>query len=437
MRNERTVRLTGLALALLLAGALMGSWPLLLLSVIAVAGAAISWAIRLPTRVELKRLPLKQVYWVGETMEVTWEVSINQGMGLVIVSEPGLPSPFALIEGRTLWILWKGFRPLQRRYTYRLQCTKRGSFEFPSTVWEVWHPLGFGEAIGGSLSNSFTFRVLPRPLGVRRVKYLRGIAALPFPTSDRARLGVRTTDFREIREYRYGDPVNLINWKATAKRAWSPQANPLVNEYEVEGKKAVWLFVDVGATMTIGTSINNPLERGVDAASSIAHFFLQRGYRLGAYLYNTRYPRLLYPDVGSKQFHRLSRALADAPTTSAGQALPQAVVHCRSHLHIHHPLNIVVTRLDAADTRALAEGLRKLSAFSSNGRLRMPTVIVAVNAYFFASPADELETHARELIQYRTRPVARALRRYGAQILEWDPFKESFGKTLLRQVKVR
>jgi len=82
---------------------------------------------------------------------------------------------------------------------------------------------------------------------------------VPFPINDMAKIGVATTDFREIRNYVYGDPIKNINWKATA-RSSSPEMWPLTNEYEVEGKKTVWLFLDTAGELEIGTNINNAFD---------------------------------------------------------------------------------------------------------------------------------------------------------------------------------
>ena len=88
-------------------------------------------------------------------------------------------------------------------------------------------------------------------------------------------------------------------------------------------------------------------------------------------------------------------------------------------------------------TEALATSLFLVSEDGfSRGRFRPPSLIVSINAYFFASPQDAVEENAVSLVAYRTRPVIRSLRRYGAQVLQWDPGRESFGAVLLRQVRL-
>ena len=424
------------AVAFLLSGALIGSLPLALLSIPSLTLAALVWVVRLPQEVRVTRLPLRQVYWVGDEIDVVWELEVAEGFGLVVLSEEGHPQWFALTQGRTLRLAWKGFPALHKRYSYRLRCTKRGEYTFPATRWSVLDPFRFREQSVGSLDNAFSYRVLPRTLGVRRVKHLRALAAAPVPTLDRAKIGVTTTDFRELRDYHYGDPLSAINWKATARQSWKPGAPPLVNEYEVEGRKAVWLFLDASPSMSTGTSVDSPLERGIDAASSIGYFFLQRGYRLGASFYSAKNSTFLLPELGMKQFVRFSRSLSQVEASPRGKSLLEAVAQCRQHLLLHHPLSVIVTRLDAGEPRRFAEGLRRLSALSSRGRFRPPILIININGYFFASPRDDVEQAAVDFVALRTRPVVRALRRHGAHILQWNPTRESFGEVLLRQVRL-
>ncbi|MBI4312216.1 MAG: DUF58 domain-containing protein [Chloroflexi bacterium] len=436
LRSRRVVLYSGVALALLAGGATLGSVSLALVSLAPFCLAAMAWVLRLPASVQVERSPLRQVYRVGDEITVEWDITVTEGVGIIVLTETAHPAALALVQGKTLRVFWKGLKPLSKRVSYTLGCTKRGVYTFPETRWSALDVFGFQDQVSGGLGNAFEYRVLPRTMAVRRVKHLRSQSATPIPVLDRARLGVTTTDFRELREYHYGDQLSAINWKATARQGWRPNASPLVNEYEVEGKKAVWLFLDAKLSMQVGTSIENPMERGIDAVSSVGRFFLQRGYRVGAYFYGAKKAGLLLPEVGMQQYVRLSRALSEVESASKGQDLMEAVMQCRQHLLIHHPLSIIVTRLDTDQSRRLAEGIRRLSVMSSSGRFRMPILVISVHGYFFAEPQDSVEESAVTLVSYRTRAVVRSLRRYGARILEWDPSKESIGQLFLRQVKV-
>lgn len=185
--------------------------------------------------------------------------------------------------------------------------------------------LGLTQTRQGTLGEPIELLVQPKILNLRRIRGVPGIATSPFPVIDIAKIGVATTDFQEIRSYVHGDPVKNINWKATARKAAQGQLWPLVNEYEVEGKKAVWLFLDASSVLEVGTDIENAFEYCLEAANGVAYYFTDRGYRVGMYIYNDG-NRLLYPDTGKKQFLRISWELIKLETTDQFDEFPRSIL---------------------------------------------------------------------------------------------------------------
>jgi len=51
-------------------------------------------------------------------------------------------------------------------------------------------------------------------------------------------------EFKELRLYSPGDPFKAINWKVTSRNLVRGSIWPVVNEFEKEGKKSVWIFLD-------------------------------------------------------------------------------------------------------------------------------------------------------------------------------------------------
>lgn len=112
---------------------------------------------------------------------------------------------------------------------------------------------------------------------VLKVGNIGGIAKSPLPDIDISRIGVPGTDFRKLKECTPGDPMKFINWKATARKY-----KLMVNKYEVEGKKAVWIFLDANRYMMHGTAIKNYIEAAIEAANSLTYYFASRGYKVGS-----------------------------------------------------------------------------------------------------------------------------------------------------------
>ena len=429
----RAAGLASLGFALLALGILLGNLPLLYAGLGPLVFLLLGLAAVPPGTVHLRRHLSKGLAWVGEAVEVTWEVHVGPGPGLVLLADR-LPEEFELVEGSNLRLLCKGFGPRTVRYTYRVRCAKRGVYPLPPTRWHVRHLLALLPPREGAAGEALQLRVTPRILHVRRLRPVRTRAVTPHPEADIARLGVATTDFREIRLYTPGDPVRLINWKATARRAHLDGGTPLVNEYETEGRKAVWLFVNGSRSLEVGTSLDNPLERAIEAASGVAYYFLRRGYRVGAYLYNAG-DTPLYPDTGRRQYLVLARRLMQLRPAAEPEELPQAVDRCRRFLLLHRPLVVVVTRLDVFPSTALAEGVRRLVAMGARRR-RARVLVLGVNAYFLASGQEPYHQEAVRLQAARTHQVVRQLRRLGASVVQWNPGAEGLATALSRQVRL-
>jgi uncharacterized protein (DUF58 family) len=249
-----------------------------------------------------------------------------------------------------------------------------------------------------------------------------------------AKIGVATTDFREIRDYIYGDPVKNINWKATARQSAQGRLWPLVNEYEVEGKKSVWVFLDAASYLEVGTDIENSFEYCLEAANSVLFYYTDRGYRVGMYIYNDG-EKLFYPDAGNKQFLRVSRELIHLKASPRYDEFPKAVEKCRRYLLGYNPLCVVVTRLDSDHNQAIIQGVNKLRLLRGRRRRKLPVMVVSVPGFHVMPRHDEYDENSAFMLRLRTRPYSQQLRRMGVSLLEWNPRRENFSTALLRQVK--
>jgi len=416
-------------------GLALGNPPLMYTGLVPVIVLFIGMVLRPPRAVRVSREMPTHTMWVRDVMEVTWEVRLGYGPCAMLVFDQ-LPDEFALVEGNNIRLLHKGFRPATFRCSYKVRCTKRGTYAFSGTRWQVRDLLGLFQPEEGHLDGQQETSVRPRILRARRLRPLRAHASTLYPETDIARLGMPTNEFKEIRHYAIGDPLRAINWKATARTASYPGSVPLVNEYEPEGRKAIWLFVDASREMEVGTSIENALEWAVEAASGISYYFLQRGFRVGGCIYNTDTgePEVFYSDTGKRQYFVLSKELTDLRPGSPTSNLLQAVERSKSHLIRHKPLSIVVTRLDVFPERPLIQGIRRLVQLSSRrGRRRPAIIVIGINGYLVAPRSGTYHSEAVTMTRVQTSVVVNWLHRMGAQVLEWDPLRESLGQALMRK----
>ncbi len=291
---------------------------------------------------------------VGEEFSVSILVELI-GFGIVRVRHT-LPEHFELTDGTNLKESLVFGRKLVK-INYRAKATRRGLYRLDRLEYEVE---SFSKAFvrRGVAETPVTLEVKHRPPKIRKVREIRGKAKSPIPGIDIAKIGVPGTDFREIRDYMPGDSMKFVNWKATARKG-----KLMVNQYEVEGKKAVWIFLDANPYMLHGTSIKNYLEAAIEVANALAYHYTSRGHKVGLYVIGDK--RMIYPDVGSRQFRRISRALLEVE--GGKESVNDAIESCKKMLLLYSPLLILITRAE----RVRGESILKLSKL-------MPVQVIAL-----------------------------------------------------------
>ncbi len=435
MLTTHSTKFIALFTGFLLAGLFLGNLIMLAMSLVPLSMLLIGLLIEPPRRLSIRAGEVKTLIWLGDVVKIEWEVTISDGFGVISLFQE-IPGHFALVEGSNLKVCWKGWGSRTITFAYKVRCAKRGSYILPPVQWEARHALGLTQTRQGTLGEPVELVVQPKIMNLRRIRGVAGIATSPFPVIDIAKIGVATTDFREIRNYVHGDPVKDINWKATARRAAQGHLWPLVNEYEVEGKKAVWLFLDAASYLEVGTDIENVFEYCLEAANGVAYYFTDRGYRVGMYIYNDG-NRLFYPDSGKKQFLRISRELIKLKTTDRFDEFPGAIEKCRRYLLGYNPLCIIITRLDSNAGDTIVHGITKLRQLRGRRRRKLPVMVINVAGYHVIPKLDRYDENTALMLQLHNRPLAQQLRRLGASVLEWNPGQENFSAALLRQVKTK
>ena len=152
-----------------------------------------------------------------------------------------LPAEMEVVEGNNFRAVWKWPGPKTYDLSYEFLCPKRGLYELGETLWDTEGPLGLQRRNRGTAGETQEFSVVPRIQAVRRLKEVRARAHTRFFRTDLAAQGPSTTDFKDLRPYSPGDPMRIVNWKASARNSYG--ANPLlVNQYEAEGRKAIWIL---------------------------------------------------------------------------------------------------------------------------------------------------------------------------------------------------
>ena len=395
-----------------------------------------------PRDVEITRNLPRHTCWAGDELDVERTVTAGGGIGALYIHDQ-LPNEVDVVEGNNLRLCWKGPGEKTYDFSYRISCPKRGVYPVPETSWEGDAPLGLHDRSSGTGGDAEEITVVPRTRSIRRVTHVRGRAYTLMPNEDLAVSGTATTDFTDLRPYQPGDPMRTVNWKASARN--SNPANPLlVNQYEPEGRKAVWVFMDGADYMDVGTTLSVMVDSALEAAGSIAQYHLTRGYTLGAYIYNSQ-SDILTPEMGQKQLHKLTDMLTQFKPGRSGQDLLQAVEWCKGFLFRLQPEVYAITRLDVYYSRGDLEssyldgflaGIRRLVSLRPRSRRRNQVRVIDLQSQGFQNVSTPAEEKALGLMRWEARPMHSIIRRTGAVVLPWDPKQQDFATVLMRHINV-
>lgn len=385
-----------------------------------------------PRRVVIEREENEVTTYVDDELTVSLRVRVEDGVGLITLADT-IPEHFELLDGNNFTILWKSFKKVSEKISFKVKCTKRGIYNLGPVKWESRHALMLKQTVIGSHNEPLRVTVKHRPLNVRRMRSIRTLSKIPLPLGSLAKLGITTTDFQEIRNYVPGDSYRHVNWKATARSMLPHRATlPKVNEYEREGKKVVWIFLDRSANMALGPSIRNTFEYAVEATSGLARFYLERDCMVGLCIFNGE-EKIVFPDVGRRQYHRIMRELTAVELVKDRSSinLKEAVRKCRRYLLGTAPLSIIVTTILPENFRQIVDGIKEIRKYIPPIRGRTRQIIVINVIGYDVAARDIMEIFAANLLRLRSYCLISEVKRAGVSVISWNPKIQSFAEILL------
>lgn len=136
-----------------------------------------------------------------------------------------------------------------------------------------------------------------------------------------AEIGVRVMrmpgqgrEFERLREYRYGDEIRHIDWKATAR-----QRELITREFNVERNQNIVLMVDCGRFMRNEHDGISYLDRALNSAIMLSYIALGQGDNVSLMAFSNRIERFVRPVRGKPGIQTILRSTYDiqASTKSA------------------------------------------------------------------------------------------------------------------------
>ncbi len=209
----------------------------------------------------------------GETVQVEVEVQAlgKRGVGLAVLPDRLPPEVDAASEdGAALPPLLPGETA---RVRLALFCRRRGVFQLRGFRVETALPLGLMVA-QRVFSERRTLLVAPRFTPLARMDIPRGRRTQPGGTASAFQLG-DSFEFIGNREYREGDPVRSIDWRATARLS-----RPVVREYREEFLQRVALLLDTHFPMPPGLPPPPSFESAVSLTAAFGDYFARSEFAL-------------------------------------------------------------------------------------------------------------------------------------------------------------
>src|SRR5436190_2995908 len=221
-----------------------------------------------------------------------WALSLYDHVDSSVVFA-GLPRPLVLPRKKRL------------EASYTVTPTRRGEIVFAPAELRVRSQAGLCD-LRVRLGIAETRRVYPDFAEIARYAWLAGDRRLQ-------EIGIKTfvqrgegTDFKQLAEYRYGDSVRHIDWKATLRLD-----KPIVREFQDERDQRVMLLVDCGRRMRADdrqTGVGaTHFDQVLNAVVLLAHVALGQGDAVGALTFGTapEEQRMFVPRKGAHTLNAL------------------------------------------------------------------------------------------------------------------------------------
>jgi uncharacterized protein (DUF58 family) len=299
-------------------------------------------------QVEVVRAVERTEFLEGDECRVHLQVTNKGEHALDFRLEERLPASALLEEGRVDMPLHLGAGE-STEIEYVIKLPRRGKLEIgPARIeWKDMAQSTFGEFV---LRGSASIRVLPPLADLERCDLLPHRVRM-YNGNIRARSIGQGGEFFALRPYEDGDEARRINWKATLRTG-----ELYTSDMEAERSGDVVMVVDARRKTGRSARGDEMIDREVEAASSMAAFYLREKNRVGLVAISDLVD-VLPAGSGRRHFHMLTdrllnvRAGGERPFTGMKMALqrffsPGALV-------------IVITPLDDQDQMTVFKDLAR------------------------------------------------------------------------------
>ncbi|RRW57725.1 DUF58 domain-containing protein [Pseudomonas moraviensis] len=238
--------------------------------------------------------------------------------------------------------------------TYRLRPLERGHFCFEQCEVNLPSPLGLwsGKRLLSVRDETRVYPDFARLYGGELRAVDNWLSQLGIRQRQRRGQG---QEFHQLREFREGDSLRQIDWKATAR-----QRTPIAREYEDERDQQIIFLLDCGRQMRSHDGELSHFDHALNACLLLSYVALRQGDAVGMSTFAVDPPRHVAPVKGSGQLNVLLNAVYDLGSTQH-PADYQAAASQLLARQKRRALVVLVTNLRDDDDQVLG-AVRRLSA---------------------------------------------------------------------------
>ena len=237
---------------------------------------------------------------------------------------------------------------------YRLRPLKRGHFTFETCELNLPSPFGLwsGKRLLNITDHTRVYPDFARLYGGQLLAVDNWLSQLGVRQRQRRGQGM---EFHQLREFREGDSLRQIDWKATARHR-----TPIAREYEDERDQQIVFMLDCGRQMRSQDGELSHFDHALNACLLLSYVALRQGDAVGLSTFASDQPRFIAPVKGAGQLKVLLNGVYDLDSTRRSADYPAAVNHLLARQK-RRALVVLVTNVRDKDDEELLNAVRQLS----------------------------------------------------------------------------
>ena len=238
--------------------------------------------------------------------------------------------------------------------SYRLRPLKRGHFTFEHCEVNLPSPMGLwsDKRLLNAADNTRVYPDFARLYGGQLLAVDNWLSQLGVRQRQRRGQGL---EFHQLREFREGDSLRQIDWKATARHR-----TPIAREYQDERDQQIIFMLDCGRRMRSQDGELSHFDHALNACLLLSYVALRQDDAVGLSTFASEQPRYLAPVKGANQLNLLLNMVYNLEITQRPADYLSATTQLLARQK-RRALVVLVTNLRDEDDEELLTAVKRMS----------------------------------------------------------------------------